>query len=97
VDNNNVSFAIKTVHLVRSIIAISKSKKEYETTKAAIQILIVMIESLKGRIDSILGEIVIFLLNELNTTKSKVYKISLIELVIYYLIRLLYALSIIQY
>jgi hypothetical protein len=64
---------------------LSKSKKEYDSAKAAIQILIVILETLKGVIDNIFVEIVNFVIAELSHgIKSKSYKVSLIELVIIY-------------
>jgi hypothetical protein len=72
---------MRTLLVVQRIISISKAKKEMDSARAAIQLLVIMIESLKGRIDSIFNEIVIFAITELSNTNNKSYKISLIELV----------------
>jgi hypothetical protein len=73
---------MRTLTVVQRIISISKSKKEIDAARAAIQLLVIMVESLKGRIDSLFNEIVIFTITELTKSNSKSYKISLIELVI---------------
>ena len=74
---------MRLIIVVQRIISISKARKEIDSARAAIQLLVIMVESLKGRIDSIFGEIVIFAITELSKTGSKSYKVSLIELVYY--------------
>jgi hypothetical protein len=52
-----------------------------DSARAAIQLLIVMVEGLKGRIDTIFPQIVIFAVSELSKTNNKSYRTSLVELV----------------
>ena len=52
-----------------------------DSARAAIQILIIIVEGLKGRIDTIFPQIVIFAVSELSKTNSKSYRTSLVELV----------------
>jgi hypothetical protein len=52
-----------------------------DSARAAIQLLIIMVEGLKGRIDTIFPQIVIFAVSELSKTNSKSYRVSLVELV----------------
>jgi hypothetical protein len=87
---------MRTLLVVQRIISISKAKKEMDSARAAIQILVIMVESLKGNIDTIFNEIVIFAITELSKTNSKSYKVSLIELVFIFNLRYLYVSSTIQ-
>lgn len=65
--------------LVQRIVVICKSKKQYQNVKYALKLLNVVVESLKGKIDSVVGIILNFLITELSNKPKPAYKLALIE------------------
>ncbi len=67
--------------MVNNIIQISKSNDDTESARAGIQILIIMTESLKSKIDNIFENLISFVLSELSNNSLR---LSIIELVNYF-------------
>ena len=79
VDKNNISYLNRVFQLVQRIVIICKSKKQYQNVKYALKLLNVVIESLKGKIDSVVVTILNFLISELNDKPKQAYKLALLE------------------
>ena len=78
--DNFINYGDITLYLVQRIISISKYKQEYETGKAGLQILIAILENLKGKVDLLFVNIIQFIKNEL--INESPLKQSLLELVL---------------
>ncbi len=78
-DKNNIKYLDRIFQLVQRIIIICKSKKLFQNVKYALKLLNVVIESLKGKIDTIVVTIINFLISELKESPKQSYKIALIE------------------
>ena len=86
-DKYNIQHLSRVFNLVQSIIVLGKAKKEYQNIKYALKLFNVIIETLKGKIDEAVKEILKFLLNEISVNNIKQgYKISLLESVKLFLI-----------
>ncbi len=82
VDKFKMSYLSRVFSLVQSIISLGKSKKEYQNVKYGLKLLNVILETLKGKIDDKMKEILVFLINEISQNNVKPgYKIALLETV----------------
>jgi hypothetical protein len=68
-----------TIQLVNNIIQLSGANDDPESARAGIQLLIVMIETLKGKIDNIFEHIISFILSNISNNNLR---LSILELVI---------------
>lgn len=81
-DRYNTQHLTRVFSLVQNIVALGKAKKEYQNIKYALKLFNVIIETLKGKIDDAVKEILKFLLNEITVNNIKqTYKLSLLETV----------------
>ncbi len=69
---------------MQRILSQAKVQKDYTNIRYAFKVLLVIIETFKGKIDNIVKDILVFIICELNnnSTKNKNYKTSLFETVI---------------
>jgi hypothetical protein len=79
-----MSYLNRTIQLVQKIISLSKFKKEFFNIRYGLKLLLVIIDTFKGKIDPIVKQIVDFVVSELNAQSVKnTYKLALLETVNY--------------
>ena len=78
-DNYGEKFINRTMSLVDLLVKISSTKKtEFEGCNA-IKIIIVMLESLKGKLDFLFESILMFIIEQLKVSRTEYYKTVLIN------------------
>ncbi len=70
-DKFNVPFLKRSIELIQKIIVVSKANHENGNIRHALKFLNVIIDSLKGKIDNVVEEIIAFLINEIKEGKEK--------------------------
>jgi hypothetical protein len=78
VDKYNVPYLSRTILLIQKIIVISKANDDNDNIRYALKFLSVIIENLKGKIDTVVQEIIFFLINEITDTKTRKSNINTI-------------------
>jgi hypothetical protein len=71
IDKFNVPYLTRSIVLIQKIISISKANHDNNNIRHALKFLNVIIDTLKGKIDNVLEEIIHFLINEMNDGKEK--------------------------
>ncbi len=80
VDKYRVSFLSRVFSLVQRVISLGKSKKEYQNVRYALKLLNVIVETLKGKIDDVVKQILEFLINEISRENVRTsFKLALLE------------------
>jgi hypothetical protein len=70
-DKFNVPFMTRSIQLIQKIISVSKSNHDNANIRHALKFLNVIIDTFKGKIDNVVEEIIVFLVNEMKEGKEK--------------------------
>ena len=83
-DSQNRSFLMRVLYLIERTIIIGGKKQDDLDSCHAIKLLIVLFDSLKGKIDNLLENFMKFLIVNLKTAKTIYYKIIIVQAVLVY-------------
>jgi len=71
VDKYNIPFLTRSIVLIQKIISISKINQDNNNIRHALKFLTIIIDTLKGKIDNVVEEIISYLINEMKDGKDK--------------------------